>query len=99
MAFPKGDQQKRYSPSCMLAFVSPEASASSFCTAGEISSSTPGPPESGTVQKTGVGDEDPTQTVILFPSGCQAAEVPHSLFCAMNSASTSRGGLPSSRAT
>ena len=33
--------------------------------------------------------------VILFPSGCQAAEVAHRLFCAMNSASTSRGGLPS----
>src|ERR1700738_4286480 len=99
MASPEGDQQKRYSPNCWPALVFPEASASSFWTAGAISSPIPVPPSSGTVQKAGVGEEDPTQTVILFPSGCQAAEVAQNCFCEIHSPSTSRGGLPSSCTT
>src|SRR4051812_35053014 len=99
MALPKGDQQKRYSPNCQPALMPPEASASSRWTARGICISIPAPPATGTVQKAGLGDEDPTQTVILFPSGCHAAEVAQNLFCAIHSASTSRGELPSSRTT
>src|SRR6185295_1467129 len=98
MALPEGDQEKEYSPNCCPALF-PEACASSLCTAVVMSRLIPGPPTIGTVHKVGVGEGDPTQTVILFPSGYQAAEAAQSLFCARNSASTSRGGPPSSSAT
>jgi len=58
-----------------------------------------GPPVIGTIQKLGLGEISPTQTVSLFASGYQAAEAADSLFCAMNSARTSRGAVPSSWVT
>src|SRR5215470_4673475 len=96
MASREGDQEKEYSPSCWPASPSLDTSASSLWTAGAISSLIPCPPAIGTVQKLGLGEESPTQTVTLFASGYQAAEAAHSLFCARNSARTSRGALPSS---
>src|SRR5215813_7342005 len=97
MASLECDQENEYSPSCWPASL--DTSASSLWTAGAISSLIPCSPAIGTVQKLGLGEESPTQTVTLFPSGYQAAEPAHSLFCARNSARTSRGALPSSCAT
>src|SRR5262245_34135166 len=57
------------------------------------------PPAIGAVQTLGLGARSKTQMVNLLPSGCQVTEIGARSCCAMKSAATSRGGVPSTRTT
>ena len=99
MALPAGDQEKDKPTRYPHAAPAGAAAKNSFSTEGSISVLIASPPATDTVQNLGLGAESNTQREILFPSGCQAAVRGSSLYSAIKSARTSRGGVPSRRTT
>src|SRR5260370_22964901 len=100
MAFPEGAQESLKSDS---ASPLPKAASVLLKISGLISDLTAAPPLAGAVQMLRSPEmlRSPgvrrTQTEILLPSGCHAADIPH--IGAVISVKTSRGSLPSSFTT
>src|SRR6185369_13990995 len=74
-------------------FSDTSASCPRIC--GSISDLTSLPPAAAIVQKVGTDPKPQTQTEILLPSGCHAADFVENGCLARNSVNTSRGWLPS----
>src|SRR5208283_2375223 len=101
MAVPEGAHENLKSESAQPLIPVPAIASAAFRISGLTSIFVAAPPSTGAVQNSGIGEgrtsQSQTHTEILFPSGCQAAEIVQ--LWSVRCPSTSWGGFPSKPTT